>query len=90
MPLRLVNPAFWLAAALVAGCSADPVEIEHADCRQQWMKTFNVIFDSSVSASDVSWVHSCMARKGYTRLYDADLCRRLQASVREPRCYTKI
>lgn len=91
MSFRAIRLALLLAIPLLAtACSVDEVEVVHADCRQQWMKTFNVIFDSTVSASDVSWVHDCMAKKGYARLYDADRCRRLRASVREPRCYTKV
>ena len=76
-------------ALLVAGCSAveNP---DHAACRRDWVKTLNVIFETSFSNTDIRWIHACMAKKGYKRIYDDKLCSKLEASIKEPRCYAKI
>jgi len=77
------------AALLVAGCQASADNPDHAACRRDWLKAFNIVFDNSISNSDVRFLQACMAKKGYKRIYDAGRCARLEASIREPGCYVK-
>lgn len=91
MPLApIARLVLVLIGVMLAACSAEPENKEHAECRRAWIKQFNVIFDDSVSSSEVRWFHDCMERLGYRRIYDSQLCKSLQASVKEPRCFKPI
>jgi hypothetical protein len=78
-----------VALVLLAGCQSAPENKDHADCRRAWVKAFNVIFDNSISPTDVRWMHACMEKRGYKRVYDVGRCGRLEASIREAACYEK-
>ena len=89
-PSGALAPIFCLTLMLLGdGCSAveNP---DHAACRRDWVKALNVIFETSFSNTDIRWIHACMAKKGYKRIYDNKRCAKLEASIREPRCYAKI
>ncbi len=82
-------PAFCLVL-LAAGCNASANNPDHSECRREWVRALNVIFETSFSNTDVRWIRACMARKGYKRIYDNRRCAKLEASTKEPRCYAKI
>jgi len=79
-----------LSVLALAACSKPPAAEDHSACRREWVAAYNVIFDTSVSISDVRFMHACMEKRGYKRIYNLGLCKKLDASVREPRCYEKI
>jgi hypothetical protein len=81
--------ALVAVALLIAACQASAENPDHAACRRDWVKAFNIVFDNSISNSDVRFMHACMAKRGYKRIYDAERCAKLEASIREPGCYAK-
>jgi hypothetical protein len=88
-PGSLNLAACLLAAIVTSGCSGERDSADFIECRAAGRQAFKAAFQSTVSMPTVRWVQACMEKRGYKRVYDADRCSRIEASLEESRCYVK-
>lgn len=88
--IRSLPATIGLAAmAFAAGCHKAVHNLDRSGRRRAWVKTFNVIFDNSISNRDVRWIHAWMAKKGYKRIYNTGRRAKLEAGIGDAACYEK-
>ena len=88
-PVSFKISVLLLLGVLAAGCSGSSDSADFIECRTAGKKAFKAAFQTTVSMPTVRWVQACMEKRGYKRIYDAERCSKLEASIEEAGCYVK-